>query len=416
MSEQTAVQEFRDGTSLKESPLVTGLSSDFGVTATQFLAAIRATVMPAETPPPIVLVFLAVAKEYGLNPLTKEIAAFAKSGKIVPMVMVDGWLKIANRHPQMDGLETEEIAGADGKVAAVKATVYRKDRNHPVTATEYLTECKRNTEPWNQMPVRMLTNKAIIQAIRRAFSISGIYDQDEAADIAATPDDRAGTATARGIDALKDKLAAKNESAALQAQAVDAEEAESGAPPEDGAERTDGAERKEPEGGGEAAGLPVSGSTIASPEPEAPKRGRPVGSRNKPKEGGAESPPVPAASPVVAGPAPLPPPPADDAPPEMCYFCPKPATGGDKYALPDGRGTIVNRCPICKTSMDAVLREKGAGLPATAPEDGLPCSATGCPVRGATVKCVDCGYVFCKEHLKLLPTGDAVCQECDGPA
>ena len=49
--------------------------------------------------------------------------------------------------------------------------------------TEYFDECKRNTDPWNQMPRRMIRNKAIIQAIRLAFGVSGIHDEDEARDI-----------------------------------------------------------------------------------------------------------------------------------------------------------------------------------------------------------------------------------------
>jgi len=422
MAEQTtAVQEFKDGTTLKETALVAGLAGDFGVTPQQFITAIKSTVMPADTPAPVVLVFLAVAREYGLNPLTKEIAAFAKSGKIVPMVMVDGWLKIANRHPEMDGLETEEVR-EDGRVVAVKARVYRKDRKHPVTATEYLSECKRNTEPWNQMPVRMLTNKAIIQAIRRAFSISGIYDQDEAADIAATPDDRAGAATARGIDGLKDRMAERAaSSAALQAEAVDAEVVESGAPPEEGAERTEPS-GTEPAGGG-GAGCVLSGSLPVPPKPEpAAKRTR------KAKEGGAEPPPAAAASPAATAPAPLPPPLPDakalgaEGEPQAaadaaCYFCGvgwNPATG-DRYTLPDGKGTQAYRCRLCKVQMDAVTGPAPAApaLPAAAPDAGLPCSHPGCSVRGCTVKCVDCRHVFCKAHLKLLPDGNVVCQECD---
>ena len=45
---------------------------------------------------------------------------------------------------------------------------------------EYFAECKRNTDPWNQMPRRMLRHKAIIQCGRIAFGFSGIYDPDDA--------------------------------------------------------------------------------------------------------------------------------------------------------------------------------------------------------------------------------------------
>lgn len=123
--------------------------------------------------------FCAVAKEHGLSPFNKTIYAFpTKSGGIMPMVSVDGWLSMANAHPQMNGLETHEHF-VDGKIAAVTCVIFRKDRSRPIKATEYLTECYRNTDPWNKQPIRMLTNRAMCQAIRRAFSFSGIVEPDE---------------------------------------------------------------------------------------------------------------------------------------------------------------------------------------------------------------------------------------------
>lgn len=121
-----------------------------------------------------------VSNEYGLNPLTKEIYAFpAKGGGIVPMVSVDGWIRIMNDHPQFDGIEFENIVNQQGVVEAIEAVVYRKDRTRPVRVIEYLDECKRNTDPWNQMPKRMLRNKALIQGARIAFGFSGIYSEDD---------------------------------------------------------------------------------------------------------------------------------------------------------------------------------------------------------------------------------------------
>ena len=116
-----------------------------------------------------------VANTYNLNPLLKEIYAFPnkKNGAVVPIVSVDGWNKIMNSHPQFDGIEFEE---GDGYCTAV---VYRKDRNHPTKVTEWLDECKGNTEPWNRWPKRMLRHKALIQGARTAFGFAGIYDEDE---------------------------------------------------------------------------------------------------------------------------------------------------------------------------------------------------------------------------------------------
>lgn len=120
-------------------------------------------------------VLMIVANQYGLNPFTKEIYAFPdKNNGITPVVGVDGWARIINSHPQFDGMEfTSDTESCTCKI-------YRKDRNHPTTVTEYLEECKRNTQPWNSHPRRMLRHKAMIQAARLAFGFGGIYDEDEA--------------------------------------------------------------------------------------------------------------------------------------------------------------------------------------------------------------------------------------------
>lgn len=115
-----------------------------------------------------------VADQYRLNPFTKEIYAFPdKGGGIVPVVGIDGWLRIINDHPQMDGMD---IAGDDDQCTV---TIYRKDRSRPTVATEYAAECARNTEPWRSHPARMLRHKAIIQCSRIAFGFA-LKDPDEA--------------------------------------------------------------------------------------------------------------------------------------------------------------------------------------------------------------------------------------------
>ena len=159
----------------KQLPMLAELAEQYGMDTGRFWSTIQATVMPDATTEQA-LAFLTVCKEYNLNPIIKEIYAFPSRGGIVPVVGVDGWLAIANRNPNFDGLDTEEIHDSESNLVAVKCKVWRKDRQQPTTATEYLAECRRNTPIWKQYPYRMLNNKAIIQAIRRAFSISGVYD------------------------------------------------------------------------------------------------------------------------------------------------------------------------------------------------------------------------------------------------
>ncbi len=160
------------------------MANRFGMDHVAFERTLRATVFPANAPAEEFAAFLLVAKEYKLNPITKEIYAFPKrGGGIVPVVSIDGWMNLINSNPAFDGMDFEDMHDDEGKLKAIKCTIYRKDRSHPVAVTEYLDECQRPTDPW-KMKHRMLRHKAAIQCARYAFSLSGIYDEDEAEKIA----------------------------------------------------------------------------------------------------------------------------------------------------------------------------------------------------------------------------------------
>jgi len=74
----------------------------------KLMATLKATVFKNASDDEL-LALVVVANEYRLNPLTKEIYAFpAKSGGIVPVVSIDGWVSMVNDHPAMDGMEFEE--------------------------------------------------------------------------------------------------------------------------------------------------------------------------------------------------------------------------------------------------------------------------------------------------------------------
>jgi phage recombination protein Bet len=137
------------------------------------------------------LALLVIANEYNLNPFTREIYAFPdeKRGGIVPIVSVDGWIRIINERPELSSIEFDyqgfENVGADDKGDPyIVCTITRKDRTAPVVVREYMHECWRDTGPWNSHPRRMLRHKALVQCGRVAFGFAGIYDPDEADRIA----------------------------------------------------------------------------------------------------------------------------------------------------------------------------------------------------------------------------------------
>lgn len=150
--------------------------------------------------------FLAIASEYKLNPLAKEIYAFSARGAIQPIVSVDGWLKIINAHSQFDGMEFQDHLDANGKLTAVTCQIHRKDRSRPTEVTEYMNECAGTSEPWKKWPARMLRHKAAIQCARYAFGLSGIVDPDEAERIESVTKPERDVTPKAVVPALSEKI------------------------------------------------------------------------------------------------------------------------------------------------------------------------------------------------------------------
>ena len=161
---------------------------------------------------------LIVANQYGLNPFAREIFAFPDKGGIVPVVGVDGWSRIMNTHSQFDGMDFKSDA------ESCTCIIYRKDRTHPTSATEYMDECKRDNSPaWKSHPRRMLRHKAMIQAARLAFGFTGIYDQDEAeriVEIDVTPKSQIKQIENKSLTTLTDE-AFKQKSAVWKKSMID---------------------------------------------------------------------------------------------------------------------------------------------------------------------------------------------------
>ena len=162
------------------------MASRLSVEPAKLYDTLKATVFQKATNEEL-LALVVVANEYGLNPFLKELYAFpARGGGIVPIVSVDGWNKMLVREPQFDGIEFEFAETEQGELISCTATIHVKNRAHPVKITEYMVECKRNTDPWNNMPHRMLRNRTLCQASRVAFGFSGVQHEEEVIDVTST--------------------------------------------------------------------------------------------------------------------------------------------------------------------------------------------------------------------------------------
>lgn len=119
-----------------------------------------------------------ICNKYDLDPICKEIHVTRSRGRLLTMVGIDGWLKIAQRSGQLDGIEFEEQFTDDGEIHAVKCSVFRKDQSRPTVYTAYRKEYDKQNEVWKSYTIRMLRHKAAKEALRYAFAITGI-DHEE---------------------------------------------------------------------------------------------------------------------------------------------------------------------------------------------------------------------------------------------
>ena len=238
---------------MKRVSLVEKFAARFSIEPEKLLSTLKATAFRqrdrnVEITNEQMAALLVVADQYGLNPFTKEIFAFEDKGAIVPVVSVDGWARIINSHPALNGIEfryaeeSETLQGGRPCPAWCEVVIYRKDREKPIVVREYLDEVYRAPfkakskfkegetyevgGPWQSHTKRMLRHKTLIQGSRLAFGFAGIYDEDEAHRIIeaqavdVTPAPAAPKAldaprdAAEKVGAIKDRLKAKTSASA----------------------------------------------------------------------------------------------------------------------------------------------------------------------------------------------------------
>ena len=146
--------------------------------------------------------FMLECKTLNLNPLAKHIYGFLNGGKVCTIVSIDGWREIANREPNYDGYEfiygdmavktlaydsssytygqkIPKTVTVERKVCEwIECKIFLKNRSRPVTFRTYFEEAFRPSQPWACQPIQMLQNKALVNAIKNAFSISAYTEDD----------------------------------------------------------------------------------------------------------------------------------------------------------------------------------------------------------------------------------------------
>lgn len=145
--------------------------------------------------------FLHLCSTYQLDPFRKEIW-FIKFGGKDPTIMTsrDGYLKIAQQHPDYLGIMSQEVRANDffeldaaagtvihkfaqpisqrGSIVGAWSTVKRKGMA-PVSIFVNFDEYKGNSGIWKQYPSAMIIKVAESFALKRQFGITGLVTREE---------------------------------------------------------------------------------------------------------------------------------------------------------------------------------------------------------------------------------------------
>ena len=124
------------------------------------------------------LVMMELANRYQLDPFSKQIW-LVKYGDNPAQIFCgrDGYLAIAHRSGQFDGMESGTRKDGDDLVGWCR--VYRKDMSRPFEVEVSLSEYSTGKNLWQTKPKTMICKVAESHALRRAFGISGLYAPEE---------------------------------------------------------------------------------------------------------------------------------------------------------------------------------------------------------------------------------------------
>jgi phage recombination protein Bet len=146
-----------------------------------------------------IIQFISLCRANLLNPFIGD-AYMVKYGSEPASMIISkaAFMKRGENSPEYTGYQAGVIVIRDGKVLEEEgsfflpgdqlvggwAKVYRKDRQHPITARVRLQEYNKGKSTWAAMPGTMIRKVAIAQAFREAFpmAVEGMYIPEEGPD------------------------------------------------------------------------------------------------------------------------------------------------------------------------------------------------------------------------------------------
>lgn len=167
------------------------------------VALIKATVANGLSDPELGM-FLELSARYQLDPFAGQIFAVKMGGRnggrgqVKTIVPRDGFLVIASRNENFDGIEGDVVHEHDefwkkggevehtykatdrGKIIGAWALVWRKDRKRPTYFFAKFDEYNApSKDPWKKYPSAMILKVAEVNALKKAFNITGLISEEE---------------------------------------------------------------------------------------------------------------------------------------------------------------------------------------------------------------------------------------------
>lgn len=124
---------------------------------------------------------LVVCERYQLDPLLKHMVLISGN----PYITRDGYLAVAHRSGQFDGMEVVD-SGEDQTHWWAKVAVWRKDMSHPFTYEGRYPKNGHQKNYGREMAIKC----AEVMGLRRAFNVTGVGAADERWDEDAAPVER----------------------------------------------------------------------------------------------------------------------------------------------------------------------------------------------------------------------------------
>jgi len=120
---------------------------------------------------------ITMANRYGLDPVLKHVQPLKFGQKWQSYITKAGLLHVAHQSGQLAGfsfqVERSENPITGKPDVSCTCTVHRKDMEHPISSTVWLSEYRSgNPGPWQSHTNEMLKKVALVSAFRMAFDVS----------------------------------------------------------------------------------------------------------------------------------------------------------------------------------------------------------------------------------------------------